>query len=306
MKIKIVIIMSTYNGESFLKEQLESILSQSNKNIDLFIRDDGSTDATRNILEQYSGKENIQIKYGENIGFAQSFLKMIKHVAFDYDYIMFSDQDDVWEEGKVDAFVECMMELDHSVPVLYFCGYEVVNQDLEHISFSPSPRVINFESALVQNIVTGCTCGMNAAASRMIVEKLPNPNIKLHDWWAYLVVSAFGKVYFDRKILIKYRQHGGNTIVASVGTCGLLKKVERKILNLLAGNRTMDRLVYQAELFRNMYKNEMDENILQKLDSFIESRFSMAQRLKWAICPRPLRQRLSEDLFLRMAFLFWL
>jgi len=303
MKNKIAVLLSAYNGEKYLKEQLDSLLKQSFSNFDLFIRDDGSTDSTRKILHEYEKKENIQIEYGENIGFAQSFLKMLLNTASIYEYFMFSDQDDIWLEEKIEAFVTYMTKVDQSIPVLYFCGYEVVNHSLEHIAFSKIPRVINFESALVQNIVTGCTCGMNALAAKMIVEKLPNLNIKLHDWWTYLVVSAFGKVYFDNRSMIKYRQHGKNVIGAKYG---FLKTMRKRIGNHLLGKKTMESLVFQAELFGKKYESEMNEDLLSIINSFVGMRCSFVKRMKWATCLRPLRQEFLSDLFLRMAFLFWL
>lgn len=303
MKNNIVVLLSTYNGEKYLQDQVESLLGQRNSNFDLFIRDDGSTDSTAIMLEKYRSHAKIHIECGENMGFAQSFLRMLKDVVFKYDYIMFSDQDDVWEEEKVAAFATYMDKVDQSSPVLYFCGYEVVNHSLEHIGFSKNPRVIGFESALVQNIVTGCTCGMNSAAARMIVGKLPNPEIKLHDWWAYLVVSSFGKVYFDNSVMIKYRQHEGNAIGAKYGFLNTLKK---RLQNRLSGNKTMDSLVSQAELFMKMYEKDMNKELFLKIQSFIAMRNSIVERMKWATCPRPLRQEFVGDLFLRMAFLFWL
>ncbi len=89
MNNKLAIVMSTYNGEKYLVEQIESILNQKYSKYDLLIRDDGSTDETRKILKKYENNENIKILYGNNIGFAQSFLFLLEKTAYIYDYIMF-------------------------------------------------------------------------------------------------------------------------------------------------------------------------------------------------------------------------
>ncbi len=294
--------MSTYNGEKYLVEQIESILNQKYSKYDLLIRDDGSTDETRKILKKYENNENIKILYGNNIGFAQSFLFLLEKTAYIYDYIMFSDQDDVWSEGKVEAFAKYISGVEMSVPCLYFCAYEMVTNNLKHIAFSKAPRVIDFESALVENIVTGCTCGMNASAARIIVEKLPEKRIKLHDWWAYLVVSAFGRVYYDEKVRIKYRQHAGNAIGAKYG---FIRTLKRRINLRLHGNRTMEKLHIQASLFKERYAREMSEDQLNRIESFVAMKMSIADRIKWVFNLRPLRQDFWGDLFLRLAFLFW-
>ena len=129
---KIDVLMTTYNGEKYLKEQIESILKQTYKNINLIISDDCSTDNTRDILKEYQNVKNIKIYYqNKNLGYVANFEFLLKHV--ENDIYMLSDQDDVWIPTKIE---ETLRKLEEDNADLVFTDLEVVNKNLELINKS--------------------------------------------------------------------------------------------------------------------------------------------------------------------------
>lgn len=223
--MKIQVLMSVYNGEVYLEEQMESILGQdflknSENSIDILVRDDGSADTSIQILasyaERYQGEGAVHITYyrGENIGVIRSFFDLMQH-AKGADYYALSDQDDFWMEDKLSAAVEGIekIELPDGKPKLYCSKTALVNQNLEPLEseIKRPPYRPGFGNAVVENICTGCTALMNQALLDFCAAKTPSFTV-MHDWWLYLSASALGGVYFDETPHILYRQHGGNEV----------------------------------------------------------------------------------------------
>lgn len=288
-KEKVQILLSAYQGEQFLEEQLDSLLKQSWRNLEILIRDDGSTDGTRKILEDYSEKyEHIKYFPGKNIGVTKSFFELLK--KSDAEYVAFCDQDDVWLEHKVEAAVRKLAK--EAGPALY-CGNKIlVDHTLAPLKKQNRHNLKpGFGNAAVECICTGCTAVMNRKLADILTARLPEYAI-LHDWWTYLAASYVGKVIFDSHPYILYRQHGGNVVGAKGGfwgevqskaaylkkSRGKLKRQLSEFARLYQGDREKDRLVQQilaAEKFpgrlrilwnRNMYRqNALDEVIMRIL-----------------------------------------
>lgn len=106
---KVAVLLSTYNGSKYIKEQIDSILSQEGVNIDIYIRDDGSTDETVNIIYEYKSN-NIFLTEGKNIGVGNSFMELLYSVPEIYDYYAFADQDDIWSEKKIRIAIEVLQK----------------------------------------------------------------------------------------------------------------------------------------------------------------------------------------------------
>lgn len=245
----IQILMSTYNGEKYLAEQLDSLLSQTiaekeGWEMQILIRDDGSGDKTCDILQNYAKKDS-RIRYfaSDNKGVIQSFFDLIDMSEKDADYLAFCDQDDVWMPEKLERAVTKLTErgkaanadkpfaiADKSLanadkpsanadkpaadmPLLY-CGRPLLTDS----SLNPIDTVWlggnlrpSFGNALVENICVGCTCVINHALADLL--RLGRPSFTtMHDRWFYLVASCFGEVIYDTKAQIYYRQHGGNAV----------------------------------------------------------------------------------------------
>lgn len=208
--------MSTYNGASFVEEQISSILKQLPDNGALIIRDDGSTDKTvTKIVAIKDGR--INLLQGKNIGFALSFLCLLKELPESSTVVFFSDQDDVWEPQKIAAGCKGLAGRNE-IPRLYCSSLLLVSENLESLGRSPLwPRKPSFENALVENIATGCTVALNRAAVSLILRTSHPSQIQYHDWWCYLVVAAFGEVLYDPIPHIRYRQHTQNALGMSSG-----------------------------------------------------------------------------------------
>ena len=219
MKEQIDILMATYNGEKYLKEQIDSILNQTYKNIRLIISDDNSQDATRQILKEYEKKDNrIKVYYQENnLGCVENFEFLLKKV--ENEIYMLSDQDDIWLKEKVEKTYQKMIKEDAD---LVFGDLEVVNSNLETIypsfnDFMKLNRKINKylhtdKINYLYNCVTGCTVMSKKKWLNEILPLPKNSKYVLHDHWIGLIISLRGKLYYMPEKYIKYRQHGNNEI----------------------------------------------------------------------------------------------
>ena len=221
---KVAILLATYNGEAYLREQMESLFNQSFKDWVLYVHDDGSNDDTINIINEYKNKyDNIEIlKFAGGCGAKESFLKMLFSV--EADYFFFCDQDDVWEPYKVEKSLSEMekIEMNNSVdaPVVIHSDLQVVDKDLNVISPSfwdmmliRPEKLKTFNQLGTNCLVTGCTMLINRAAKECTI--YPADNAVMHDVWVVLCVAKNkGIVYGINQTLIKYRQHGNNTLGA--------------------------------------------------------------------------------------------
>lgn len=222
-KTSIAILLSTYNGELFLREQLESIIAQSYRDWDLFIKDDGSTDGTINIILEYSQKYS-NIHYLDNLpqkmGACRSFLRLLDEV--EAEYYMFCDQDDIWLEKKIELTFDSMKHLEYNnpnIPILVCSDLCVVDAKLNVISRSlwnfskvyPSILNRNFKYLATCNFVTGCTVMINNYVKNIVLPP-PEGDIPMHDFYIALRVAYKGIIDYIKFPLILYRQHGNNTI----------------------------------------------------------------------------------------------
>ncbi len=232
MASPLAILLSTYNGERFLAEQLDSLLSQTWRDFIVVARDDGSTDSSRAILENYAKRHPDRFRLlpedpvnrGACASFAlilETVLERVPELELEPAYLMFCDQDDIWCADKVERQMKLMRETeadDPSVPILVHSDLQVVSSENQHIapSFATyqglDTRRNRFLQIAISNLVTGCTALINAALAR---RALPiSPDAIMHDWWLALTASAFGKVAYIEEPTIRYRQHDANTIGA--------------------------------------------------------------------------------------------
>ena len=217
-KTKVDILLATYNGEKYLKEQLDSILSQSYSNFRLLVSDDCSCDTTKKILQEYKEKDNRIILYFQkkNLGVIKNFEFLLEKV--ENEYYMFSDQDDIWKKDKIKKSIEKIQETNSD---LVYTDLEVVDENL-NITYSSYwklkglykkiKKYNNFESLYLNNFITGCTM----ISKKELIEKvLPLPTTSkyvLHDYWIALIISQNRKIAYIEEPLIKYRQHKNNKI----------------------------------------------------------------------------------------------
>lgn len=219
------IVLATYNGERFLAEQLDSIAEQTLRSWRVLVADDGSSDATLEILARYrhrwgEGKLTVLPPVAGRLGPAASFGRLL--AASDADYVCMCDQDDVWSADRLAVTVGRVQARERASmggPVLVHSDLAVVDERLGPISPSldryqrlSAARRTGLRHLLVQNSVTGCTTAMNRP---LIQSALPIPSeAVMHDWWLALVAAAFGVVDYEPRALVRYRQHRSNALGA--------------------------------------------------------------------------------------------
>ena len=214
---KIAILLCTFQGGNHLEEQLKSYITQTHRNWNLQVSDDGSVDDTLAILRRYKeflGADKVLIKEGPKQGFALNFLSLTVSPLTSADYYAYSDQDDVWEADKLERAVAWLQTIAPKVPALYCSRTRIIDHQGRSVGMSPLFREPpSFANALVQNIGGGNTMVFNETARKLITESLVGNQTVSHDWWAYIVISAFGgELYYDTYPSVRYRQHSTNLI----------------------------------------------------------------------------------------------
>ncbi len=215
------ILMATYNGSNFLVEQIESIRYQSYTNWRLLIRDDGSHDDTLAIAEYYQKIDpriTIQPSSDNSHNASKNFLNLLQHSQADY--IMFSDQDDLWLPDKIELELDAIMShefhLEDNIPLLVFTDSAIVDENLNLINASCSSEkpydsnMITFEQLLFNNVGQGCTMMLNRSLANLICSNSMDPLFKMHDYWAIILAAFFGQMIYIPQVTLLYRQHSNN------------------------------------------------------------------------------------------------
>ena len=278
IKRHIAILMATYNGEKYLREQIDSILSQTNSQWHLYIHDDGSKDETVAILNDYATKHPKQItvlNYPPQGGAMQNFMSLLEQV--EADYYMFSDQDDIWFKDKIFMEIDRMRteEKTHvDRPIIVFCDLTVVDANLNKIANSflsyqnIHPEFLTtFHELAASNLTTGCTMFFNHRVKEVI--QYPMQAATMHDAWITLCsMKADGILAFIPQPLIFYRQHDHNTLGAINMTQITLKyrlKYFRQLISLnMKTYKMVKALGYGSILKYAYYKMKYQYNIRKK------------------------------------------
>ncbi len=213
-------MMCTYNGAAYLEEQLESFNGQSFGNWTLYVSDDASTDATRDILADYQqrwGEERLRIFDGPRQGFGKNFISLLKRPEVQARYYAFSDQDDVWFTDKLERGIDRLELLTKETPAIYGSRTRLTDAVGNIIGFSPLfSRPPSFQNALVQSLAGANTMLINQAAREVLLQLPDDAAVVAHDWLAYILVTACGgEAVYDPEPTLDYRQHGGNLIGAN-------------------------------------------------------------------------------------------
>lgn len=274
--------MSTYNGEKYINQQLDSIFrNERNHEIELYVRDDGSKDRTIEYLRYY-GIEHavpIEVNEGENVGSAESFLIALRECP-KAEYYAFCDQDDVWIDGKLSAAVEQIGITNQ--PVLWCSDYQVTDSDL-HVMISSVLKqpVQDSVRAVFYNNVPGCTMVFNWALMQEL-RKVNISNIRMHDIMAINVALITGKVIFDKTPYVLYRQHGNNVLGYSHKKIQIGKWIKEK-LELIRNKEDYSTAEY-ARAVLNVFENQMNESekkeyeLISKMNSGLISRLKVLTR----------------------------
>jgi glycosyl transferase family 2 len=234
---RIAILLSTFDGERFLREQLESFLAQTHADWVLYWRDDGSSDRTIAMMGDFArrlGAGRCVRAQGPEapLGVTASYLGLLAsalEVEPKPDAFAFADQDDVWLPDKLARGMAALADVPLGMPTLYCARQILVDERLRRLGLSPSiAEEPGFPAALAQNIATGCTIMVNPAAARLLARSRP-PAGTLHDWWSYLLVAAAGgRILADAAPAVLYRQHAGNQVGAPAWLPGRMAAALRR------------------------------------------------------------------------------
>lgn len=288
---KINVLLSTYNGKRYLREQMDSILAQTYDNVSVWIRDDGSADGTKEMLAAFSARPKVHVVYGENVGFIKSFLSLLQ-LSDEADLYAFCDQDDVWLPDKLERAAKAFESLPEGKPCLYFSAYEICDENLNVVSQSSVPGNISFPNCLVDCAPLGFVSVMNRRARDMILENMPR-HCCGHDWWAYMLCESFGEVFYDSVPTVKYRRTGANV---SAGGANFLRLQVWRFRKFFKGGYFKNVSAQIAE-FGAIYQNALSASQKQLIALFNE------KSLKRVVYGRRFRQNGTDEFFLRSCFL---
>jgi glycosyltransferase involved in cell wall biosynthesis len=201
-KYLVSIAMTTYNGEKYLKEQLDSIYNQTFKNIEVIVCDDCSSDKTIDILQKYNKQYGLKYYINKkNLGYVKNFEKAISLCRGDY--IALSDQDDIWNTNKIEVLLANIGD-----NLLIHSDVSLINETGSSISQTWKNEIHShkcFEDFLFSNVVTGCTVMF---AKALLKEVLPFADgLAYHDWYLAIHAAKHAKIIYLNKPLIQYRQH---------------------------------------------------------------------------------------------------
>ncbi|WP_276836115.1 glycosyltransferase [Megasphaera stantonii] len=254
---EVQVLMSTYNGEKYLEEQIESILQQKNVKVNLLVRDDGSTDRTIDILKKYADEKKLKFYLESNIGYAKSFMNLLWNAEIGMDYYAFSDQDDVWLPEKLISGINKIKSNSCDGPILYASALQRVNANLEYLKLQKFDKlVLSLGAEFTRHRLAGCTFIFN----KKLLELLTlNKDVSMmdcsHDKLAtILCLACGGKVIFDKNSYILFRRHDQN---ASVDGLPTYKKICVDICNFYKHKNNESQL---AKKIAEIYSEKLDGN----------------------------------------------
>ena len=268
---EVEVLLATYNGEKYLVEQLDSLLAQTYQNWRITAADDGSTDSTRRILEEYAAKDGriTLLPPATPHGSAcANFMSLLRQSTADY--IMFCDQDDVWRPEKIQYEMRAMRATENrapNIPILVATDLTVVTSDLKVLSESfwsyqnLDPSFTGFKSLVAQSLVTGCTVLVNRALVNHVRYQMADDMI-MHDWWLSLIAAAFGKICMLEEKTVLYRQHGSNSVGAEAFS------VLKKLRNISAIRLSVMSTINQADAFLRCYGESLSPDLSEALELY--------------------------------------
>lgn len=263
----IAILMTTYNGEKFLDNQIESIISQSFKDWKLYVRDDGSSDRTTDILNKYVLKDKRINRITDNLGnmgVKSSFLYLLK--ITDADYFMFCDQDDIWLPQKIECSLRAIKKCSTRLPGLVYTNLTTFygEDTYKRSNFYSRMDMANLNRILSSNGITGCTVMINRAMAEF-TKYIDPTRIVMHDWWFGMCATTIGNVAYISTSTILYRQHDNN----QVGTDTNIFKRLLRIFNYTDEMKRQVVAVEQAKYFIETYQNELSEANKKEIEDFV-------------------------------------
>lgn len=300
--MKVLVLLSTYNGEQYLSEQLASIFSQQDVDCHLLVRDDGSTDSTLSIIQEYRNKykRKIELLKGENIGWKASYMWLARYAIthyHNYGFYAFCDQDDVWLPVKLKHALDKLHFLP-SGPQLYCSNLFHYEDGVNKGLIRPLHIVPTIKNCLIRNYATGCTVVFNKALLEYIVKDQPKIPFA-HDYWAYLLANFLGSVVVDDNAYILYRQHNANQIGSKRSFTQIWKRRLSKSKNLIG---LREKEIIARELLR-IHGSSIEESNKAPLVKIANYRNSISMRLALLFDQDYSYNKRSSDFWLKLRIL---
>ena len=270
---KILVLLATYNGEKYLAEQLDSLFAQKELQVSVLVRDDGSTDRTTEILEQYSKGWNLNWYQGEHLNVQRGFLDLMKRGAeTEFQYFAFCDQDDVWDEDKLSVAVSKLKLDDEKIPLLYYCGQRLVNENLSFIENHKMNPYRTEYARFILNDAAGCTEVFNRNLLEAVVQYEPK-YILMHDAWVLKVCLAIGgHILVDEMPHMSYRQHGQNVM-------GLRRDLRSKLIRAKQYITEQQVELQMQELIKG-YEKDLVQNYKQIIEDVLSYKTNWKSRIR--------------------------
>jgi glycosyltransferase involved in cell wall biosynthesis len=268
------IVCAVHNGERFFPELLESIVRQTLSDWTLWLYDDHSTDGSAALLRQATAADariRLLESAGANLGATASFARLLSNVPAHASYVMFADQDDVWQPDKIERTLAAMHAAESrespDTPVLVHTDLTVVDEHLrvihpsfwEYAGIDPDGTVLR--RIIVRNVATGAATMMNRAL-RKLADPIP-PEAVLHDWWIACAAAAFGRIVAVREPTILYRQHGGNVVGArawGISARNLPRAILRALENTSTVRDGIERTAAQSRAFLARHEQRFSDS----------------------------------------------
>lgn len=299
MDKKAAVLLAAYNGEKYLPMQLDSILAQTHSQLEIYIRDDGSTDTTSQIIQAYAQRDpRVHAILGkENLGYPGCFYALTD-MEIDADYFFFSDQDDVWFPDKVAHAIQILEKEDQSKILCYYSAYAICDSDLNVKKQSaPVTKPITFVETLFEVCGLEFTMAINRAAKAYLYHHKPL-KAQARGTWMSMLFSAKGKIIYDNRPYAYYRRHDTAVTNSSMGFFGFqLWRIKAFFVN--------DQFSSYRVILQDLEKvlgKELSEKDLKALSMFAKSNYFPYAFLK-AFYPRRLRRGLFDEVALRAVFL---
>lgn len=290
---KVAILLSSYNGDVFVEDQIKSIFEQDYKDFTLYIRDDGSKPEFVAYLKSLQEKYPFVLYEGQNLGFLKSFMWLVRNVD-DAEYYSFADQDDVWYPDKLSTAVKWLDEHKSDKPVLYHGAYDIVNMNGEKTGeFYYSEDGYDFRRSIMENHYSGFAMVVNRSMREHMI-CANDEKMGFHDWWAAMVAHAFGISYSDTKKCAAHKSHGDNVTKITLGT-----KIKWGMKTLMAESEPRNR----AMEFMRCFGSKLNERDKKVLSWFSNERYHLGYALIKAFYPKRWRPDMVSEVVNRLLML---
>lgn len=294
---KVAVLLSAYNGENYINEQIESICCQTYSPLRLYVRDDGSNQQFTAQLRALQHQYQFTLIEGENLGFVKSFMTLLETVD-DADFYAFADQDDIWQAEKIEravAWFEKEVEKGNGdKPALFHSAYDVMDEKGQVTDrFYFKNEDYDFRRSITENHYSGFAMVINRKLRDMMLKGNP-VRIGYHDWWAAMIVQAFGTGYSDSEALAKHRTHGDN--VTTFNTLTRLRWLGKS----MAEESDIHR---RAMEFQRCFGEELQKENKTVLDWFCYDKYHVGKALKKSFYPKRWRPQLSSEVVMRLLML---